>query len=126
MIKGTKLYSILFNKCPKCQKSAFFISDNPYNFKMFSKMNSHCKECGENFEREIGFYYGAMYASYAIDIALGVALFLLMVVLLDISSTIFLFTYLTLVLVLFPWIFRKSRLLWINLFVKYNPETRTQ
>ncbi|MBK9636286.1 MAG: DUF983 domain-containing protein [Bacteroidetes bacterium] len=53
-----------------------FIDRNPYHLKTMSKMHSHCPNCGLNFEPEPGYYYGAMYVSYAFTIAVSVAVFL--------------------------------------------------
>jgi hypothetical protein len=122
MLKGSKLYSIFKNRCPRCQKGKFFVTDNPYDLKQFSKMHSKCGVCYENFEREVGFYYGAMYASYGIDVLLGILMFVVMVPLLNLSLLTFLFTYTGTAILLFPVIYRLSRLVWINLFVKYNPD----
>ena len=122
MLKGTRLYSILLNKCPRCQQENFFKTSNPYDLTSFTEMNEHCPHCNESFVRETGFYYGAMYISYGLNIALGVAMFLLMVLILDIDSIIYLFTFLGVSLILFPWTFRKARLVWINLFVGYKED----
>lgn len=122
MLKGTKLYSIFFNKCPRCHKGNFFKFNNSYKLPGFSKMNSKCEHCKENFEKEVGYYYGAMFISYGLNIALGVGLFLLMVLLLNINTLTYLFTFLGAVIILFPWVFRTSRLVWINIFVKYNKQ----
>jgi uncharacterized protein (DUF983 family) len=120
MFKDTKLYSIVNNKCPRCHEGPFFINNNPYKLKDMAKMHLHCPNCGEEYERETGFYFGAMYVSYGLNIAIGVGLFILMVLILDTTAIEFLFVFLGVVLALFPWIFRKSRLIWINLFVKYR------
>ncbi len=119
MLKGTKLYSILYNKCPKCHEGDFFVYKNPFR-KGFAKMHDHCPHCGEIFNKEIGFYYGAMYVSYGLNIVLGVGMFLLMVVILHLDLLVYLFSFFGLVLVLFPWIMRISRLTYINLFVKFD------
>jgi uncharacterized protein (DUF983 family) len=117
--KETKIYSILGNKCPRCHKGNFFESNNPYTRK-FDKMHVRCPECGEDFERETGFYYGAMYASYAITVAFGVFLFALMCVLLKFDVLTYLITFAVLQVALMPVLYRTARLLWINLFVKYK------
>ncbi len=119
MLKGTKLYSILYNKCPKCHEGDFFIYKNPFR-KGFAKMHDHCPHCGETFNKEIGFYYGAMYVSYGLNIALGVGMFLLLVVILHLDLLVYLFSFFGSVLILFPWIMRISRLTYINLFVKFD------
>ena len=120
MLKNTKLYSILFNKCPKCCIGNFYLDKNSYNLKTFVDSPSKCEHCGESFVKEVGFYYGAMYVSYGLNVALGVGLFILTVLLLNFSLIAFLFTYAVLVLVLFPWMMRKSRLVYINIFVRFD------
>ncbi|MGZ4041002.1 MAG: DUF983 domain-containing protein, partial [Bacteroidia bacterium] len=77
----------------------------------------HCPVCGESFTREPGFYYGAMYASYALNIALGVGLFILTNVIFDLGVVTFLWTFIISAIVLWPWLYRTGRLFWINLFV---------
>jgi hypothetical protein len=116
MFSRTRLYSILFNKCPRCHEGSFFLNNNPYR-KGFSKMNGQCAVCKSSFEREPGFYYGAMYASYGLTVAFGIGLFLLMVVLFDMEVLEFLFTFSAGIIVLMPVLYRWSRLIWINLFV---------
>ena len=120
MLKDTRLYSILYNKCPKCHKGDFFVYNNPFNLKHFTKMHDQCPHCHELFNKEVGFYYGAMYVSYGLNIALGVGLFLLLVLILKFELLTYLFTFFGVVLVLFPWIMRISRLIYINMFVKFD------
>jgi uncharacterized protein (DUF983 family) len=123
MLEGTKLYSIIHNKCPKCQKADFFVNNNPYK-KGFIKMHDRCPHCNELFNKEIGFYYGAMYVSYGLNIGLGIALFLLMVVVFNAELLTYLFTFFAIVVLLFPIIMRTSRLLYINIFVNYDPSIK--
>ena len=120
MIKKTKLYSILNNKCPYCHEGDFFITKNPYDLKNFDKQPENCPVCHSTYMPENGFYYGAMYVSYGLDIALGVALFILSNVIFDWGTTTFLILFVVSILLLWTIIFRKARLIWINLFVKYD------
>lgn len=83
-------------------------------------MHEQCSVCNEDLMKEVGFYYGSMYVSYGLTIALGVAIFILTWLILDLSETTFLITFCIAALVLWTWIFRKARLVWINLFVKFN------
>ncbi len=119
-MKKTKLYSILYNKCPHCHEGDFFTSNNPYNLKKFDKQYDHCPVCHSTYMPENGFYYGAMYVSYGLDIGLGIALFLLSNVIFNWGTTTFLILFVTSLLLLWTVIFRKARLIWINLFVKYD------
>ncbi len=123
MLEGTKIHSIIHNKCPKCHQGDFFINKNPYS-KDFIKMHDKCTHCNENFIKEIGFYYGAMYVSYGLNIALGIGLFLLMVVVFNTGLLTYLFTFLGIVVILFPVVMRTSRLLYINMFVSYDPSKK--
>ena len=126
MLKGTKLYSIVANKCPKCQEGDFFIYKNPYNLKKFDKMNDSCPVCNESFEKEPGFYQGAMYVNYALSIAAGVAWFILVYIFYGFDPAIFFISFTIVLVLLLPLMFRIGRLLWINFFVKYTKDWKTQ
>ena len=120
MLKDTKLYSIFFNKCPKCHEGDFFISKNPYNLREFDKMYAECPVCKESFEREPGFFYGAMYVNYGITVAVGVAWFLINYFIIEFNALFYTSSFAVILIILLPWVFRTGRLVWINLFVKYK------
>lgn len=122
MFKGTKLYSIFSNKCPKCQTGSFFKTNNPYNLKKFDKLNEECEYCEESFTREPGFYIGSMYVSYALSVALMVVFFVGFVLILGLEMEYVLVALVVAYVVLIPVMFRLARLIWINIFVKYDPE----
>jgi hypothetical protein len=86
-------------------------------------MNTHCNVCGEDFIRENGFYYGAMYASYALTVALGVTEFVFIKAILNLSEYVFLGVFTLSALILWPLIYRMARLLWLNLFVSYRKKS---
>jgi uncharacterized protein (DUF983 family) len=120
MLKGKRLYSILNSKCPKCQEGDFYLSKNPYQAKDFGKNYSHCSACGYKFEKEVGFFYGAMYVSYALTIAFSVAIAVAIVVLFPSSSyKVYIVAILTGLVVLMPISYRLSRVVWMNLFQGY-------
>lgn len=120
--KGTKLYSIFKRKCPVCQEGDFFVS-KPYNLKNLGKIYESCNQCGESFSKEPGFYYGAMYVSYALGVAIFVAVFLLTYLLYP-SPTVF--TYIFFIglsmLVLGPFLYELSKIIWANLFMSYKKQ----
>ena len=65
------IQKILNNKCPNCQSGQIYHKNERY-FKLGSpKMNKKCDQCGYTFEKEPGFFFGAMYVSYALGIAQG-------------------------------------------------------
>ena len=119
--KGTKLYSILNNKCPKCHEGDFFVSKNAYDFKQFGKMHENCSECDFKYEPETGFFYGAMYVSYGFGVAIFVAIWIACIVINPEMHPAGIFGFVVLGLLLFfPISFRLSRRVWINIFVKYE------
>jgi uncharacterized protein (DUF983 family) len=122
MLKGTKLYSILYNKCPKCHEGEFFVTKNPYNFKKFDKLQEKCNVCGEIYEKENGFYYGAMYVSYGLAVLMGIAEFLFTYFILGLDEIWFLGIFVLSMLTLWTILFRKARIIYINLFVKYKKQ----
>lgn len=57
----------LHAKCPKCRRGDMF-ANKGYN--LFSqKMNKTCPHCGFTFEIEPGYFYVAMFVSYAFNVA---------------------------------------------------------
>jgi hypothetical protein len=126
MLKGTKLYSISANKCPKCQEGDFFIYKNPYNLKKFDKMNEECPVCHEGFDKEPGFYQGAMYVNYALSIAAGVGWFIIIYLMYGFDPTIFMFSFLVVLILLLPIMFRIGRLVWLNFFVSYSKDWKNE
>lgn len=119
--KGSKLNSILTGSCPKCQKESMYEDKNPLHLTKVLKMNENCSHCGFKYQIEPSFFYGAMYVSYALNVAVGIAAFIVSFVFF--CATIeqsFLAIILTLV-VLFPFVLRLSRNLYINMFVFYDP-----
>jgi uncharacterized protein (DUF983 family) len=49
--------------CPRCRTGRIFSTSI---FRIFPKMHERCPVCGLKFEREQGYFLGAMYFSYAI------------------------------------------------------------
>ncbi len=117
--RESKLYSIINCTCPRCHESKMFLNSNPYKMENWDKMHPDCPTCKLHFEREPGFFQGAMYVSYALGVALSVAV-LLVNVLIGFNTTRF-FILNTLSLILFaPLLFRWARSLYLNIFVKYD------
>lgn len=120
--KGKKLYSILHLKCPACQEGNLFTHKNPYNLKHLDKMPHYCPVCGEDFVRETGFYYGAMMISHATTTLIAVIVHLTVFYFYGWEIAPNLVSLLVILIGLFPLIFRSSRAIWINFFVKYIPK----
>ncbi len=122
-LKGKRLYSILNKKCPVCHEGDFFHNNNAYDIKNLSKNYSHCSKCGHKYEKETGFFYGAMYVSYAFTVAQSVAIGVAIWILVPGASY---YTYLAAILIglflLMPVSYSISRMIWMNLFTHYHPD----
>lgn len=121
--KETKVYSIAKNKCPHCHEGAFFKFNNPYNLSNFYKMDDSCEVCGEKYKREPGFFFGAMFVSYALNVAWFVTGWVATLILLPNNENLLLIASIIIGfgLLMAPLTYRLSRLIWINFFVSYDP-----
>ncbi len=61
-----KLKAMLGAKCPQCRTGKMFIG-GVYGFKR-QRTNQVCPYCGLEFEIEPGYFYAAMYVSYAMSV----------------------------------------------------------
>ena len=129
MFEGTKLYSILNNKCPQCHEGDFWRSKSPLKslFNTADAMNEKCPSCGLKYDRELGFWYGAMYVSYGLSVAIFVTGWVATSVLMplyygekDYSVFVQIGFVVALILLFVPFNWWFSRLIWINLFVKHK------
>jgi uncharacterized protein (DUF983 family) len=114
MQKKSGLHALLAHKCPRCRQGDLYtyrILEAPLKF---DKMNSHCLHCGVRFEKEPGFFFGAMFVSYAINVAILIITFcLLYFVFNDPALWVYIVTVPVLVALLLPLIFRFSRTLYL-------------
>lgn len=120
-LKGKRLYSIFNSKCPRCHEGDFYISKHPYQIKNFGKNYEKCSHCDFKFEKEPGFFYGAMYVSYALTVAFSVAIGVAIFVLFPTASyKVYMFSILLGLLFLMPLSYRLSRVIWMNFFTHYE------
>jgi len=112
------------NKCPRCRKGDIFIK--PLDILNPLDMPKECAICSQPTEPEAGFYYGAMFISYAIAslILLPTTLFLLFYFKLSLTIT---FIIMGIIMVLmFLKLLRGSRSLYFHLVVRYDDELAKQ
>lgn len=118
--KGSKLYSILHFKCPYCHEGEFFVSRNPYDLSKAGDLHKQCSVCKRKYEREPGFYYGAMYVSYALGVALCVSVYIAAIVLFpDAAIWTRIVAVLSALVVLGPLLYALSKVLWASMFMGY-------
>jgi len=119
----SKISSILEERCPQCREGHMFTHPK-YNIRHFAQMHDRCPECGLNFEVEPGFYTGAMYVSYAFSVAIFTIVgFFLFIFLNDPDIIVYVVSTLLIIIILFPVLFRYSRVIYLHLFggITYNP-----
>jgi uncharacterized protein (DUF983 family) len=122
--KGSKLYSILTGTCPKCQKESMYLDQNALHISNVLKMNEKCSYCGLKYQIEPAFFYGAMYVSYGLNVATGIAVFVISYLMFNSSLKVAFISIIISLVLLFPFIVRFSRNIYINMFVSYDPNLK--
>jgi hypothetical protein len=79
-------------------------------------MHEKCPHCGADFQNEPGFYYGAMFVSYAITVAIFVACWVALRVLVDPSIGMYMLVIVIASIIFAPINFRLSRITWLYWF----------
>ena len=119
--KESKFYSIVNLKCPRCHEGDMFPPGTTWSPTKFSEMYNSCPCCGQTYEPEPGFFYGAMYVSFGISVAIFLGVLLVLNLLVEeITFPMVITAVLIITIGLLPFNFRISRSLWINIFVSYE------
>jgi len=63
MAGRSALLALLGLRCPRCRQGRLF-THSALQLRHFDDMPPACSICGQSFEPEVGFYWGAMYISY--------------------------------------------------------------
>ena len=119
------LISLLRGKCPRCRKGKVFTHKfyNPVNF---DKTHLFCPVCKVKFEHETGFFWGAMYFSYALNTAFSFLIsFILYIFFNDPPLEIYAIVIIFFVLLLTPLLLRFSRLLMMYFLAPYRKFDKT-
>jgi len=119
-----KLKALLEARCPQCRIGKVFIG-GVYGFKR-QRTNEICPYCGLEFEIEPGYFYAAMYVSYAMSvlevILIGLAAYLMSK---SESPWFYSITLFVAILLLAPINYRYSRLIllfYLTPKIKYDPK----
>ncbi|SRR5690606_5310574 len=119
----SRFSAVVQSKCPRCRVGKMF--EGPvYGFKR-QRMNEYCPHCGLKFEIEPGYFYAAMYVSYAFSVAEVVSLGVATAVLTKSESPwLYIGVLFGAILLLAPFNLRYSRLILLHYLtpkVIYNP-----
>ncbi|MBO72117.1 MAG: DUF983 domain-containing protein [Flavobacteriales bacterium] len=113
--------SIFTCSCPRCRQGKVFTYKNPYH-RRFTKIEKKCSKCNLVYEMEQGFWYGAMYISYAFGVLLSIPVVVILsytteLEIFQITGVIFLLLFL-----LMPILFRYSRIVFLHIFIPYDKQ----
>jgi len=106
-------YAIVKGKCPRCGQGTIF--------QRFFVMHPQCPVCGLKFQREPGYFLGAMYISYFLSLVCLLAFFLPLHHFVHQPLSTVLGVSVLLYLPLAPFVFRYSRIVWIYIDRSIDP-----
>ena len=107
-----RVKAILSLRCPRCLKGKVFEG--------LFRMHPTCPSCGLIYQREPGYFLGAMYFSYAMGIA-AVTPACVALLMLDVSPGWIGLAALAQLLPISPLLLRYSRVLWLHLDQVFDP-----
>lgn len=117
----SSLVHILNNECPNCHKGKVF-RDKSFFFSLgFPKMNEHCSHCHFKFEKEPGYFFGAMFVNYALTVGEGIITFAIASQFFSERFDLRIIPIIAAVIITFCFFnIRLSRMIWIYLFRNYS------
>ena len=122
--KGTKLYSVLKGKCPRCHEGEFFKHNITINPKKITKLHDNCPTCNLKYMMEPSFFFGAMYVNYGLSVALFVGIFIISKMIFGLTILQSFISIVIVSLLLTPFTLRLSRIIWINIFIGYHKNAK--
>ena len=125
MADPSKLHAMINARCPNCHEGRLF-KYKWWNLLNFAQMHENCPHCDLRYEVEPGFFYGAMYISYAFTV--GIMLFGGIIVFNffnDPPAMGYVVPITIFSLVMVPFNFRTARVIFIHLFsgISYEQES---
>ena len=106
-------------RCPRCRKSPLF--NEPFELSKPLDMPAACANCGQRYEPEPGYYFGAMFISYGLSSFILLPIALLLNIYTEISINAIMGIIILLGAIMFLRILRLSRSLWIHIMIAYDP-----
>ncbi|MDB5116469.1 MAG: hypothetical protein JWQ79_1961 [Mucilaginibacter sp.] len=124
MATTSKTWAMVHAKCPRCRRGDMF-SGKIYSLTS-NKINLDCPRCNLHFEIEPGYFYAAMYVSYALNVGASFTFALLTFLITGNKDSPWLYTGAIIggCFLLAPIIFRTSRVLllyWLSPKIHYQP-----
>lgn len=113
-------------RCPNCRKGHMFSEPNPYKMKTVGTMPEKCPVCNQPFSLEPGFYFGAAYVSYGLMVGWNIFVALMIYVIYNDLFNHFvemMTACIITTLLVAPFMFRYSRVIYLYMFVRYKRGT---
>ena len=118
---SNSIVHILNSDCPHCLKGKVFNEKSIFFNFGFPKMNQYCSHCNYKFEKEPGYFFGAMYVNYGLTVAQGIATYVIAQFFFTETFDLRIIPIIALVIIAMASInIRLSRLLWIYMFKNYS------
>jgi len=119
----SKFHAMIHSKCPRCHVGKVF-EGQVYSLRK-QQMNDVCPHCGVKYEVEPGYFYAAMYVSYALSVAEIVSVSVAIAILTGSESPWFYLAGLAVTILIFaPFNFRYARLILLHFLtpkISYDP-----
>ena len=105
--------------CPRCRKGPIYRASL---WRGYLSMHERCPHCGLKFEREPGYFLGALYFSYALSIPPGLGIILLIWRLTGWAFNTVMLCAFVAYLPLVPAVTRWARVLWMYVDRHFDPD----
>lgn len=115
IVKGNLFMQIIKEKCPNCGKGDVYAKKT--KFLQLPVMKDDCDVCRYHFDREPGYFLGAMYISYGLAVLQGILTFLFLHAFLPKIDTIYVVLIILGVISAFSMKnYKLSRIIYIHIF----------
>ena len=111
-----RITALVMGNCPNCEKGKIYTDKLGLTY---AKIRERCPHCAHKFDKEPGFFFGAMYVSYTLSIAAGVGAYILCRFFFASSLDMWMIPFvLGTIFILTGFNYNYSRIIWIYLFTK--------
>ncbi|WP_420573368.1 DUF983 domain-containing protein [Kordia sp.] len=114
---GSAIQNICLGTCPNCNKGKIFEKKGLLYKMRMPKMHTNCTVCGYKFEKEPGYFYGAMYVSYMLTVGEAIGLYFILSYIFGFGDNFQIFLIIAAAMIGLSFFnMRISRTIWIHLF----------
>lgn len=111
------ILNICQGTCPSCNNGKIFEQKGVLYKMRMPKMFAHCTVCNYKFEKEPGYFFGAMYVSYMLAVGQAVGVYVILSYLVGIEDNFQIFLLIVAAMIGLSFFnMRISRIIWIHLF----------